>query len=474
MLIEPSYCRSCGTSNPQGMLDLNGFNQNRSWHEIYQECTGIDIRQDSFPKILCRKCKNSLISAYDFRVLTQKTYVKLVEKFRELDVKQEIEEHFVTINIGQEEEEESMVQALDLKVEINRVENKLDACNKQDIEDDDKNASKKATNKKYSKKKHCGAICPGCQAVFKLSTELKKHLKDQKGSENHLWLCDICSLSFQMKMEVYGHIIRAHKEQECPKCSEVYIGTNDYKRHLTKAHYEEEHPDKVCPHCGKMVKSLRSHIRVVHKKVKRHICEICKKSFVTRHCLEAHLRVHTNERPYECTVPGCGKTFKQSGQLKQHTIRHGPKQDFICDVCGTNVSSKYTLIEHRKIHFQIGAFKCEECSASFAKRSYLKEHIKNQHVEYTPEICSTCGGTFKNQARLNAHMKLHEGTDHICSYCNKMFLKRSRMMDHISAVHEKDRKYTCDWEGCDKVYLRREHVRRHVRKFHLGNWKSSK
>ena len=51
---------------------------------------------------------------------------------------------------------------------------------------------------------------------------------------------------------------------------------------------------------------------------KRYACEVCGKRFRDTWGLREHSRIHSNERPFECKV--CGKGFK----WKHHLVRHGP------------------------------------------------------------------------------------------------------------------------------------------------------
>ena len=43
------------------------------------------------------------------------------------------------------------------------------------------------------------------------------------------------------------------------------------------------------------------------------------------------MRIHTNEKPYECDV--CEKRFIESGALKRHVRIHTNEKPYECDVC---------------------------------------------------------------------------------------------------------------------------------------------
>ncbi|XP_040567556.1 uncharacterized protein [Lepeophtheirus salmonis] len=63
-------------------------------------------------------------------------------------------------------------------------------------------------------------------------------------------------------------------------------------------------------------------------------CRVCSRVFPREKSLQAHLRTHTGERPYNCDYPGCNRAFTQSGQLKTHQRLHAGEKPFICSSPG--------------------------------------------------------------------------------------------------------------------------------------------
>ncbi|KAI9308868.1 hypothetical protein BJ944DRAFT_259466 [Cunninghamella echinulata] len=67
---------------------------------------------------------------------------------------------------------------------------------------------------------------------------------------------------------------------------------------------------------------LKSTIYTKNKNDQQYTCEICQKSFNRPSALQTHSYIHTGEKPYQCTVYGCGRRFSVISNLRRHSKVH--------------------------------------------------------------------------------------------------------------------------------------------------------
>lgn len=246
------------------------------------------------------------------------------------------------------------------------------------------------------------------------------------------------------------------------KCSQPDCSQHFSSEQLLKYHRKCHGTDGsiVCPECKseefKSFNTLHTHLWRQHKvDVDLFGCELCDfKTPILSRLKNFHAKIHSNEKNYKCDVQKCGKSFKNSKQLRNHIETHKIKKKakaklkpppadstkrirctecnktfssesglyihsmehktdekkFNCEQCDYATNDHNSFRRHKAQHSMVHHYKCPACDYSSIQSNTYRKHLEKQHPEVAENLlfkCGFCKFTTISKGKYDGHMMKH-------------------------------------------------------------------
>lgn len=207
--------------------------------------------------------------------------------------------------------------------------------------------------------------CGDCHRLYETPRLLEKHQASTHGPPpNTRFGCALCGKRFRTSSGIVAHRRVAHPDQ----------GSTETTSHTAAV--------------------VRSHVRSwAHRPGRRYGCSRWK---------------------YSCEP--CGRFFKFDGSLRAHRVFfHGIEgeatEERNCPECNKSFQTELSLAMHLRTHTHEVHFKCSVCSKVYRSRCSLKKHIATMHRSSLRVFCALCGRGFLNHGSMRLHAKFAHKDD---------------------------------------------------------------
>jgi len=149
-------------------------------------------------------------------------------------------------------------------------------------------------------------------------------------------------------------------------------------------------------------------------------CPFCNKSFSYTSSLNFHMNIHTRLSAYYCKK--CNKAFSHPSNLRMHRFMCYGEPQYNCSFCTRTFFQRSNRDRHEQSHPQKKAMKWNctvpGCGKTFTLPQNRRRHIIGYHEGKRPYGCSKCNAVFGYPSTLYNHIRKR------CKGSNPLFLER--------------------------------------------------
>ena len=329
--------------------------------------------------------------------------------------------------------------------------------------------------------------------------ETLAHQKNGYHSDKHM--CPECNFEFSTAENFRIHFNNLHSNLEVSEANSEDIRESSQQIDNTKTSEVVALKDRILPTGSN---NIKKHIKGVHEKLRKYVCQECKyafyqKSNLTNHLLSVHNfgdKLKCQECPYETPLKynlklhirrvhekikdhfcgecreQCDYTASQKSKLTHHMVsahKSGDRQ-FRCDQCPYTSTIQQIVNKHIKVvHDKIREYACTECNYATSKMSYLTRHLFHVHNIGDRQLkCDLCLFETAFKVDLKRHMSAvhNDGKQKLrCEQCDYTASQKSNLKYHMVSAHKiGDQQHTCNI--CPYTSANPNFLKRHILAVH--------
>lgn len=275
--------------------------------------------------------------------------------------------------------------------------------------------------------------CNVCSKVFEHNKGVQKCLRRHRMKHEEP-VCKVCNLRCENhdKLKIHKKVHSGRKgaqSYECYLCNHTPISCIALIKHMRRHTGEKPFNCTLCAKNFSVLETLRLHMRT-HNKEESAIyqCDVCQRSFIDKAYMKRHRAKHDVPT---CKI--CNLQFKSMFELNVHKFKHSGirvPRAYECYLCKYNTMNSQHCRSHMMKHIGDRPFKCNLCTKSFKRKGNLNIHNKREHGNGFLEVykCDECGKEFRNEWYWNKHKFVHSSPP--CEVCNETITSVTQWRNH--------------------------------------------